>query len=653
MGILDLEFFEELSGERFSSDRAAIDYYLDHQSDARRSYSISPLIEPDWMHVTNPDGALGWKAMLRADRDPASTSPGFDAARYIEGKPSLANAGTLAALRHFLATAGPDTRMPVSAGRSGAASTWAEYRSAAIADAREFAQMYVVTGPRAPSAPTGSLVDPPADSAGAAISHSVGSVSIVVLAGGDADSTRRSVEGVLSQSLTTWSLVIATADREADDWLAALIARDARVQWLGFPGASMSELANAALSTLEGEFVAFLNAGVRWHPEFLEVSVEAMRASGARSASSSLALSLRDVLFSRSSGEMNSLVVARSVVDELGGFDSTVARWADFDFAARVWAAGAPSKPAGARQLTTITDDVGPDSTQPASWEDVIIGRHLIDWDALNDASSAREAGLVSIIIPTFEDWRLTADAVRAVLAHSGERPLQVIVVDNGSRRAVTAILRQLFASEPSVYIERLPLNLNFALGNNYGISLSRGEFIVALNNDTSVTEGWLDPLVAQLETDPRVLGTQPLLLYPDDTIQAAGTVFFADGQLPRHFLTGHPADVAIGLVHRDFSAVTAATLCMRASDVIALRGFDPIFRNGMEDVDLCLRALALNDGVFRLVPESRVYHFESRTPGRGGSVDRNRAIFLANWAGKFPANDSWRYEELGLTPPA
>ena len=113
-----------------------------------------------------------------------------------------------------------------------------------------------------------------------------------------------------------------------------------------------------------------------------------------------------------------------------------------------------------------------------------------------------------------------------------------------------------------------------------------------------------------------RSSGVQPLLLYPTGTIQSAGVAFPTTGGLPHNFLAGFPAEDAAGVDGLRFHALTGAALALRTEDVVALRGFDPVFTNGMEDVDLCQRLAALRPGHFRVVTDVPVVHHESRTAG-------------------------------------
>lgn len=261
-----------------------------------------------------------------------------------------------------------------------------------------------------------------------------------------------------------------------------------------------------------------------------------------------------------------------------------------------------------------------------------------LDWE--DAAAKQRISGRVSVIIPTFRDWKLTAGAVNAVIDGSGTHDVQTVVVENGLHWPSSLMLDAAFALRSTDVVHRKELvNRNFANGENLGFLDSDGDVAVFLNNDTQVLPGWLDPLVDALD-DPLVLGAQPLLLYADGTIQTAGTVFPGQGYLPGHLLASHPPEDAEPFGDAlNTPVVTAACLAMRAADVISLRGFDDAYVNGWEDVDLCLRAGAAGaaGSTFRVMLKSRVIHSESKTPGRHKSTAANRALFASRWLDRLP----------------
>lgn len=278
----------------------------------------------------------------------------------------------------------------------------------------------------------------------------------------------------------------------------------------------------------------------------------------------------------------------------------------------------------------------------------VELERRLIDWEAAEAGLEGRVRGRVSIVIPSFDDCKMTVGAVRFLSEQTGGHDIEIIVVDNGSRRPLALGLGTAVAAYPHARVIHLDRNYNFAIGSNYGAAAATGEYVLFLNNDTRVRAGWLAPLLECLE-DPDVLGVQPVLMFADETIQAAGVEFLATDYLPCSLLAGHPIDDAWAVRGHRFAAVTAAALLMRASDVVATRGFDPVFVNGSEDIDLCLRASALRPGWFAVRPDSVVEHRESQTPGRNAHIPENRRVFLERWRGRLPEPSFAVFERLGL----
>lgn len=253
----------------------------------------------------------------------------------------------------------------------------------------------------------------------------------------------------------------------------------------------------------------------------------------------------------------------------------------------------------------------------------------------------AGEAGAVSIIIPTFNDFRMTVACVESIIERTVGDDYEVIVVDNGSRLPISHALAALLPDDQRVHLLRSASNTNFAGGSNTGALAASGSHLVFLNNDTEVQQGWLAPLLEPF-ADPHVLGTQSLLLYPDGAIQTAGTVFLRDGLLPCHLLTGEPASGRVAAVEQwHFTAVTAACLAVRTCSFYGVSGFDTAYRNGFEDVDLCMRLIAkAPGGDFHLASRSRVVHRESRTPGRFTHVDENRERFVSRWGSRLDSGD-------------
>ena len=90
----------------------------------------------------------------------------------------------------------------------------------------------------------------------------------------------------------------------------------------------------------------------------------------------------------------------------------------------------------------------------------------------------------------------------------------------------------------------------------------------------------------------------------------------------------------------------TAACMLMRRSLFESMGGFDESYRNGMEDVDLCVR---LREAGYRLVVahNSVIRHHISSSPGRHDHNDRNSELFRKRWSNTMsePGKNEWARE--------
>lgn len=259
-----------------------------------------------------------------------------------------------------------------------------------------------------------------------------------------------------------------------------------------------------------------------------------------------------------------------------------------------------------------------------------------------------RASGMVSIVIPVFNEPDMTEHCVRTIFSVNANVPFEVICVDNGSEVATQKVLDDLAQDFDDLKVVRNEKNLNFALGCNIGFGCTRGEYVVFLNNDTEVQPNWLDVLVNRLAVGD-CYGVQPQLLYPDGRLQCLGVVFSEKSTLGYPIYSGSlPAECKADKP-RVFKALTAACLGLRADYFIRVRGFDAIFINGQEDIDLCLRLHQLTGKLGAYEPKSVVIHHESESEGRFTRLNQNRKIFVHRWEGKIAADDRSYYRDDGF----
>ncbi|MBX3746619.1 MAG: glycosyltransferase [Verrucomicrobiae bacterium] len=151
---------------------------------------------------------------------------------------------------------------------------------------------------------------------------------------------------------------------------------------------------------------------------------------------------------------------------------------------------------------------------------------------------------------------------------------LEVIVVDDGSTDATPEITQ----AYPQFRTLRLPSNLGLSHARNLGIRSATGEIIAFTDADCRVDPDWLRFLVAGLLDAPVAGIGGPNLLPPDDPPVAA-LVMAAPGG-PMHVL----------LDDRFAEHVPGCNMAFWKWALEAIGGFDPVFRQAGDDVDVCWR---------------------------------------------------------------
>jgi GT2 family glycosyltransferase len=246
-------------------------------------------------------------------------------------------------------------------------------------------------------------------------------------------------------------------------------------------------------------------------------------------------------------------------------------------------------------------------------------------------ARPKRERGLVSIVTLSWNAPDFTKKALESIRERTSE-PYEVIVVDNGSGEPTRAMLQAI--DDPHVRIVYNEMNRGFAGGNNDGMAVAKGDYVVLLNNDVVVTDGWLDGLLDPFErqpgigvTAPRsniVVGHQQLggLKYSTETEMHA----FAAERREEVSGTGYFADRAIGLC-----------LCIDRTVLDQIGGLDERFGLGnFEDDDFSIRVRAAGYAIY-VCNDVFIHHFGSRSFAANNvdyskTMDENWKKFAEKW---------------------
>jgi GT2 family glycosyltransferase len=220
----------------------------------------------------------------------------------------------------------------------------------------------------------------------------------------------------------------------------------------------------------------------------------------------------------------------------------------------------------------------------------------------------ATAAPEVSVIVVNWNGKRLLEGCL-ASLRCQAFRDFEVILVDNGSADGSVAWVAAHF---PEVRIVALDKNHGFCGGNNAGIRVALGEYVVLLNNDTEVESDWLGELVRHIGADRSIGACDSKILYFDqrDTIWSAGGTYTIAGS--GEWRAHGQQDTEVTVPAEVFTAVACSAIYpRRVLDEIG--ALDEDFFAGYEDVDWSFRARLRGYRIVN-VPSSRVYHKVSAT---------------------------------------
>lgn len=131
------------------------------------------------------------------------------------------------------------------------------------------------------------------------------------------------------------------------------------------------------------------------------------------------------------------------------------------------------------------------------------------------------DSPLISIITINYDHPEVTCQLL-ASLRKITYPNIEIIVVDNASPNDDPACIKENY---PEIIFLQSKENLGFAGGNNLGVRIAKGKYILLLNNDTEVDPGFLEPLVAKFEANPMIGAVSPKIkfFHTPDTIQFAG----------------------------------------------------------------------------------------------------------------------------------
>lgn len=233
----------------------------------------------------------------------------------------------------------------------------------------------------------------------------------------------------------------------------------------------------------------------------------------------------------------------------------------------------------------------------------------------------------LSIVILCWNDEEVIHDAIRSIYAKTKAVDFEIIVSDNGSAEGCVAGIRKAFP-HPNLRIVENRANLGFARGNNAGVAVAQGEYILILNPDTLMHEAALDKLVEFADQHPEGGAFGCRVVYPDGSYQttamvaptlcrfwmlALGLYRFARFCSP---LRGIVYSGWQGDTEREVDWQSGCCVMFRGKLLKELGGFDPQFFYQNEEVDLCKRVWDAGYKVL-FTPDAQITHIGGQSVKR------------------------------------
>jgi len=222
-------------------------------------------------------------------------------------------------------------------------------------------------------------------------------------------------------------------------------------------------------------------------------------------------------------------------------------------------------------------------------------------------------------------------EACFASLRRQTFRDFDVLLMDNASQDGSVEYVAHEF---PEVRVLQLSDNLGFCRANNLGIedALARGsEFILLLNNDTTVAPECLERMFAAMSEDPRAAVVCPKILFMDypDIFWYAGADFSL-WTSRSHYTGWRQKDESQYDERRLITQATGCAMLVRASAATEVGFLDERMWAYVEDVDWSIRFLRKG---YRLLyePKARVWHHDGGTSVSGGSQFRRQYLTTRN----------------------
>ncbi len=221
----------------------------------------------------------------------------------------------------------------------------------------------------------------------------------------------------------------------------------------------------------------------------------------------------------------------------------------------------------------------------------------------------------VSICIVTYNKVDLLEKCIESILDNTDYPDYEVLVHSNGCEDGTKEYLEALAKKDPRIIPILSDDNDVFVKPNNWMMERSVINDIVLLNNDTTVTKGWLTALKDAAYASPTIGIAGSKILYPDGKLQEFGGELYSEGGGRNIGKWEDPNEDQYNILKRA-AFVSGCSFFIKRSTIDKVGVFDLQFHPCYcEDADYCYNAWR-NELETVVTPKSIIYHFEGATSG-------------------------------------
>lgn len=664
-GLFDESYYQSLYG-KFSPYNSALEHYI--YEGAAKFYDPSPYFSTSYYWQTNGDIRKSkinpfFHYIAHGEQEGRSPNPYFNPEAYLTLNPDLSNwNGNL--LYHYI-------QLGKSEGRD-----YCEQKGLLKAPLGNSYQQWLS---KHESVPFREVANNLADFTLQPL------ISIVVpVYNPDEQLLIYCIESVINQSYSNWQLCLAddaSSEGYVREVLEAYAVKDKRIKPIfREDNGHISVASNSALAIAQGEWTALLDHDDLLHEhalyhvvcalnkkpltEFIYSDEDKLDEQGNRLDPHFKSDWNLDLLYSQN--YVSHLGVYKAdIINKIGGFRLGYEGSQDYDLLLRYsreidhanivhipkilyhWrmVKGSTALASGEKSYTTEAGIKALQDHFKVLNKDVQVeqGKHAniykVNWPCVNDN---KEEPLVSLIMPTYNGYEITKQAIDSIIDKSTYSNYEILLVDNNSDDETALAYFDEINNHDKIRVLRYPHPFNYSAINNFAAKQAKGEIIGLINNDVEVINPeWLTEMVSHAQRED--IGCVGAMLYFDnDTIQHAGVIMGIGGvagHSHKHFKRDSHGYFSRLNIVQNLSAVTAACLLVKKTIFEQVNGLnEKDLTVAFNDVDFCLKVQAA--GYRNLwTPYAELYHYESISRGAEDNPEKiarfNKEVdyMKATWA--------------------